>query len=553
MHHELTAVGKKISQLNGDRLKKAFVDLGKTLIDAGTISTSDLSDLFEGVAENLEGESTLEAGAVMSLRERYKREIVWSNFRQLLTHLESMCSGILRNPRDSVDLVSTVISDFKDTFSEILLEASAVDPVPDGFEMPYRSGLYCAKSEDSSELSTSQLVDSVSQLVDVELVFGLNEPLALETPIEVETESLETLEASNPNSNKAPFQGVLFRIDEPSETAPSKGSAYPLFIPRDVAEKAMESVNAAKGLPLDADDSLDKHANEHIIGIMNSAEIEGSDFVVKGHLFPWNQKDKVGAIALNQDDLGMSLNGKASGNIVEMAGSTVFHITSLEILGANILLKNRATYQKTRLFPIGEIAASATEENQLLEEKNMDLEQSLRDIQKTLSEISASSAKEVDAANAKIQQLTEAFTSQQQILSSQQKLLQTIQAEREQSIATVQSQTLAAQKAQEHKDLIAAIGAAVKAEVQAEVAPLQEKLKEEIVNLANPKRVPPRITGSLVGITAAGQENQQSNAVHHRLIEARAELKILEQNQIIGPQRIALTDEIQTLLQMSAS
>lgn len=549
MHNiELELAGKVLSQTNSDRLKAAFVEIGKTLIAAGAISPSDLSNLFEGVAENLEGESTLEAGAVMSLRERYKREIVWSNFRQLLGHLESMCSGILRNPRDSVDLVSTVISDFKDTFSEILLEASAVDPVPDGFEMPYRSGLYCAKSEDSSELSTSQLVDSASQLVDVELVFGLNEPLALETPIEVETESLETLEASNPNSNKAPFQGVLFRIDEPSETAPSKGSAYPLFIPRDVAEKAMESVNAANGLPLDADDSLDKHANEHIIGIMNSAEIEGSDFVVKGHLFPWNQKDKVGAIALNQDDLGMSLNGKASGNIVEMAGSKVFHITNLEILGANILLKNRATYQKTRLFPIGEIAASATEENQLPEE-NMDLEQSLRDIQKTLGEISASSAKEADAANAKIQQLTEMVSSQQQALSSQQQLLQTIQAEREQSIATVQSQTLAAQKAKEHQELIEAIGTVVQSQVQAQVG----SLKEEITTLVNPRRSPPRNIQPVVGVAAAGQENQQSNAVRDRLIEARAELKILEQNQIIGAQRIALTDEIQTLLQMSAS
>ena len=530
MHIELA--GKVLSQVNSDRLKAAFVEIGKMLMAAGAISSSDLGDLFEGVAETFEDEKTLEAGAVMSLRERYKREIVWSNFRQLLGHLDYMCTGILSRPRDSVDKVSTIISDFKDTFDEILLEASTFDPISDDSVMPYRNGLYCAKSEDSSELSASELVDSTSELVDVELHFGLEEPLVLEGAIEVDGESLETLEASNPNPNTTPLKGVLFRIDEPSESAPSKGSAYPLFIPRDVAEKAMEFVNAAKGLPLDADDSLSKHANEDIIGIMTSAEIEGSDFVVKGHLFPWNQKNKVGAIALNQNDLGMSLNGKASGNIVEMNGVKVFSLSSLEILGANILLKNRATYQKTRLS-MGEIAASSVE-NQPTEE-NMELERAIGELQKTLAEISAASAKDAEIAKASIQQLTEAFNSQQQ-------LLQTIQAERENVLAAQSQQSLAAQKAQEQQDLIAAIGAVVEAKVA-------EKT-EGILNSINPRRSPPRITQNLVGIAASGQEQQQSNAVRDELLMASGQLKALEDERIIGPQRNALVDRIHTLKQM---
>ena len=153
MHIELA--GKVLSQVNSDRLKAAFVEIGKMLIAAGAISPSDLGDLFEGVAETFEDEKTLEAGAV-SLRERYKREIVWSNFRLLFDSLESMCLQILRNPRNSVDRVSTLISDFRDTLDEILLEASAIDRMLDDPEMPYRNGLYCAKSEDSSELSASE-------------------------------------------------------------------------------------------------------------------------------------------------------------------------------------------------------------------------------------------------------------------------------------------------------------------------------------------------------------------------------------------------------------
>ena len=526
--HEVKLAGKVLSQLNSDRLKAAFVEIGKMLIAAGAISTSDLSNLFEGVADNFEGESTLEAGAAMSLRERYKRQVVWSNFRQLLGNFESMCTGVLGNPRDSVDRVNDIASEFKGIFNEILLEASTIDPMSDDSEMPYRNGLYCAKAEDSTE-DSSEL--SASQLVDVDILFDLEEPLVLEASIEVDAKSLDTLEASS-NPNTTPLKGVLFRIDEASESAPSKGSAYPLYIPKDVAEKAMEFVNAAKGLPLDADDSLSKHANEDIIGIMTSAEIDNSDFVVKGHLFPWSQKDKVGAIALNQNDLGMSLNGRASGNIVEMDGTKVFHLSSLEILGANILLKKRATYQKTRLYPMGEIAASAPE-NQSTEE-NMELERAIGDLQKTLAEISAASAKESELASARIQQLTEAFNSQQQ-------LLQTIQAEREQSISAAQSQSFAAQKAEEQKDLLAAIGAVVQAQVAAQ--------KEDIINSINPRRSPQRITHSLGELAAAGQESQQSNAVRDRLLAASGELKALEANQIIGPQRIALTDEIQSLQQ----
>ena len=539
--HEVKLAGKVLSQLNSDRLKAAFVEIGKTLIAAGAISTSDLSNLFEGVADNFEGESTLEAGAVMSLRERYKRQIVWSNFRQLISNLDSICTEILRSPRDSEDRVRSIVSDFKDTFDEILLESSTIDPIDlmlDDSEM-YRNGrLYCAKTEDSSEDTAEDCTElSASQLVDVDILFDLEEPLVLEASIEVDAKSLDTLEASS-NPNTTPLKGVLFRIDEASESAPSKGSAYPLYIPKDVAEKAMEFVNAAKGLPLDADDSLSKHANEDIIGIMTSAEIAGPDFIVKGHLFPWSQKDKVGAIALNQNDLGMSLNGRASGNIVEMDGTKVFHLSSLEILGANILLKKRATYQKTRLYPMGEIAASATE-NQSTEEENMELDRAIGDLQKTLAEISAASAKESELASARIQQLTESFNSQQQ-------LLQTIQAEREQSISAAQSQSFAAQKAEEQKDLLAAIGAVVQAQVAAQ--------KEDIINSINPRRSPQRITHSLGELAAAGQEGKQSNVVRDELLVASGELKVLEDNQIIGPQRNALVDRIHTLRQrMSAT
>lgn len=145
-------------------------------------------------------------------------------------------------------------------------------------------------------------------------------------------------------ANRHPVRGVLFRVDEPSESAPSIGTGKPLFIPRAVAERIVGHV---KNLPLDADDSLGKHANDKIVGVMVKAEIVGNDFIVEGHLWPWNNRAKVGLISANNGQLGMSMNAYAKGRNEVVNGVETFWIEELDLLGANILFRDRATFRKT--------------------------------------------------------------------------------------------------------------------------------------------------------------------------------------------------------------
>lgn len=163
--------------------------------------------------------------------------------------------------------------------------------------------------------------------------------------------------------NRKEFEGVLFRIDEPSESAPSIGPGYPLYITREVAESV---VNSCSGLPLDADASLARHANEEITGVIMAARIEGNDFIVKGYLYDWSRGEKVAAIAANKNDLGMSMNASAVGHEAEVGNTKVFWIDSLQLMGANILFSDRATYQQTRVLSAGS-SETETEEFDLEE------------------------------------------------------------------------------------------------------------------------------------------------------------------------------------------
>ena len=153
------------------------------------------------------------------------------------------------------------------------------------------------------------------------------------------------------NLNRHPVEGILFRVDEASEGIPSIGPGLPLYIPSSVAHECLSQVS---GLPLDAHDTLTKHAQEEPTGVMLSASISGKDFCIKGLLWPWNKADKVTAIKAAKGSLGMSMNAAAIGHEVTLNAGTsnaqkVFWITKLILLGANILYAARATYKQTRL------------------------------------------------------------------------------------------------------------------------------------------------------------------------------------------------------------
>lgn len=156
------------------------------------------------------------------------------------------------------------------------------------------------------------------------------------------------LSAQDPTQlNRRPMEGMLFPIDSPSEATPAVGPGLPLFVPRSVA---MGLVNRVSGLPLDADNSLTKHANKQIVGVINAASIEGNEFRVKGCLYDWSNPELVSLISANKESLGMSMNAMAKGSPRDIDGRKVFYVDSLELMGANILKSSKATFTGTNLI-----------------------------------------------------------------------------------------------------------------------------------------------------------------------------------------------------------
>jgi hypothetical protein len=345
------------------------------------------------------------------------------------------------------------------------------------------------------------------------------------------------------HGNRMPFEGILFRIDEASETAPSKGSTLPLFIPREVAERAVDSVLQAEGLPLDADDSLTQHANNQIAGIMTRAEIRGKDFLVRGHLFPWSQKEKLDLIVANKDRLGMSMNARARGREAEVDGQKVFYIEELDLLGANILYSDHATYQKTRVFILGnaanevaaEIAATSyTSINK--EEEDMNTGEQLSQMMRTLQEISISTQQDSQKVQSQIEKMQEQIYRQETFLNE-------IQAERAKDQKEFQLSRTQEEKKREQEMMISAFSEVIEQKLADQ--------KKEIMASINPSRSPRPLARSLVSLEAQGEQesnqSKQSNFLEKRLIAAQAKLEAYSEQGVTGSPRLSLIEEVRDL------
>lgn len=530
--NQISAAGRVLSQKNVDRLKSAFLEIGRTLLIAKAISSDELSDLFEDVAETFEedvaeNEQDIEASA---LKEHFQRNIWHTNLKEALylfqihvRNLEFLDPEGLKSAygetskkaavKNLISDLETILTNLFDDIPEMGPIVARVDPV----QLPESVNVFAEKQEDSSFEEPEE--------INLDVIF--------EQPVEIITEvkrrgRKSTVAASS--ANKLPIKGVLFRVDEPSETAPSKGSQHPLFIPRAIAEQAKIAINASNGLPLDADNSLSRHANKDIVGVMTKAEIVGDDFIVSGHLFPWSQEEKVKAIASNQEILGMSLNAHASGYNSKVNGVDVFLLTHLDILGANILFKDRATYQKTRLLR-EEIAASSSLQTNY-PTKDMDyIEYELQGLKDTLRELAASSgdtsAVEYELANLK------------NIIASQQEVISEIQAERRYREAEIQAHSAELRQAAEREALLQAVTDTLDERLSAQ--------RKEFLDALNPHRVPQRITRPLVSVAASGREESNFNQLEKRLIAAQAQLAVYEEQGIVGTNRISLTEEVHAL------
>ncbi len=170
-------------------------------------------------------------------------------------------------------------------------------------------------------------------------------------PFELEAFSLDFPPGVEPGQNRAPFQGVLTRLNEPSTRPPNGSDGHRVQIPSLVAQGALQSL---VGMPINCSLTMRDHDKKFVVGSIDRGEIIGNDLIVYGTLFDKNFPDEVQEIRRIKDRLGMSY--EISGVEVEDATAPTWVLTKLVFTGAAILEKNAAAYAKTA------IAAQAEEE-----------------------------------------------------------------------------------------------------------------------------------------------------------------------------------------------
>ena len=152
--------------------------------------------------------------------------------------------------------------------------------------------------------------------------------------------------------NRAPFTGILTRVDEPSTRPPNGSEGHCVLMPRAAAERALPSL---LGMGVNSATNLREHAKKMKIGIITDASIDGNDLVVSGILYEKDFPDEVDAIRAEKDALGMSY--ELSNVDVDDPDADVWVLRSFVFTGAAILYKEAAAYQQTAIAAQAELAA----------------------------------------------------------------------------------------------------------------------------------------------------------------------------------------------------
>lgn len=420
-------------------------------------------------------------------------------FSNIPEEIDSVDDGYFSNTPEEIDSVDDGLSDTPDEYN-----TNEYDEEPDSYDEPeVDTGI--EQDDWSYQENEENIADiPVNASARVGEGEGINSDLLLEEEIKVSFDCnclndnglLIAAQSNSPENidNRHPFEGILFKIDQPSEASPSIGPSLPLYIPSNVAQLAVNTVN---GLPLDAHESLRQHSNQDITGVILSAQIKDDDFIVKGYLWPWSKPNKVEQIAANARDLGMSMNAIAKGRKAEQNGRQVFFVENLKLLGANILYSDRATFRQTR------VSAAADSSNEEL-----------------MSEVIAASSNEKTGENEMDYELRDHLNSFNETLSS---LKYLIQAQNEQ-VAELEARLESIEDERNERYEQVSAAAAAEEREQQEIR-LTELINAAVRKAVNPSGSPNRITTSLAASSAMMTKEKGMNSL---MIELESEKRALE-------------------------
>ena len=227
------------------------------------------------------------------------------------------------------------------------------------------------------------------------------------------------------------------------------------------------------------------------------------------------------------------MNAKAVGRKTNVDGQDVFYVESLELLGANILFSDKATFRKTKLqnHPIAAASNSIPSEESIQSEsesitnsfqepggKMNPIEVQLQAMSTTLTRMEEQQSRAIEGLEHQVAQI--------------QAEMATLQTERQRQIEEVQASQKAAFQEQQESALLEKIGALIDNKIQKD---------------RNPSGQPPRRTTPLVA-SAAPVVNGGIADLERQIIATQAKLDVLRQSPSGDrAQRIALAQELNTL------
>jgi len=143
--------------------------------------------------------------------------------------------------------------------------------------------------------------------------------------------------------NRVPFEGVLTRVDEPSNRPPSGARGHRVILTRAAALAALPSLI---GMAVDYAPGWDGHDARRKCGIITQADVDGNCLRVSGYLF-----------GKDFPEVEQRMRGSATGTMgmsyeiadahVEDMNAEVWTLTRATFTGAAILLREKAAYRNT--------------------------------------------------------------------------------------------------------------------------------------------------------------------------------------------------------------
>jgi len=144
--------------------------------------------------------------------------------------------------------------------------------------------------------------------------------------------------------NVAPFKGTLLLLDEPSDQPPHGSDGHPIFVPKSVAERRLDTL---PGMAINYQSDLEGHNPSEKIGVITKAWIDGNKVKVEGNIWKKDFPEALRTFRMNRGRLGMSM--ELGDVYVRDKDEATWHLEDFHFTGATVLKKDHAAYEATEL------------------------------------------------------------------------------------------------------------------------------------------------------------------------------------------------------------